>query len=180
MEEQDEFMPKSPFARKIYRYFTSGSSQFDRHQIKKWMKSDNLEVLGTVHSYVDDRSYSSKISPPFALKDFLELQKKYFSRCILENPEQPWVHNRAEAILDLIQWFYEFWNHPDITQGLLDDFNSWIAKLYKEGDKDVKDEIVHVVFLHLFEDKKVKKLFANWKDDPDLKEAYLKAVEMNP
>ena len=180
MEKHFDIMPKSPFAQKIYRYFESGIPQFDGNLIKKWMKSTNIEVLGTIHSYVGDRIYSSKISPPFVAKDFLELQKKYFSRCILEDPEQPWVHNRAEAILDLMPWFYNFWNNPDITQNLLDDFNAWIAQIYKEGDTDVKEEIIHVVFLHLFEDKKVKKLFSNWQDDPDLKEAFLLADKMNP
>ena len=162
MEKQDAFMPKSPFAQKIYRYFESGIPQFDGNLIKKWMRSTNIEVLGTIHFYLDEMGYFSKISPPFELKDILELQKKYFSS------------------LDLLPWFYNFWNHPDITQSLLNDFNSWIAQIYKEGDTDVKEEIIHVVFLHLFEDKKVKKLFSNWQDDPDLKEAFLLADKMNP
>jgi hypothetical protein len=47
-----------------------------------------------------------------------------------------------------------------------------MEKLYRAGDEGIKRAVVDGILEHLLEEKGLRKFFADWKADPQLKTAY--------
>jgi len=148
-----------------------------REKVKKWMKSDNLEVLGAVFSLLTEKPYYLNIAPPFSIEDYHPFMKHYYKRCFLENPDGEWSSSRYEAGWSFVYWFIGLWDDSEVSRHMIDELKIFLAQLYKNGDDNLRTCIVTATLEHLFERRYISQYFADWKNDPILKIAYSEAME---
>jgi hypothetical protein len=173
----NDYKPKSKLAKEIYNYFQSNLDVYDGGLIKKWLKSNEIEALAVLDVFINEEKYYLKIQPPLTFLDYYNMVLKYFSLCLKNDHMSAWINSRYTAGRDLIGWFMSFWNDKKVPRKYLNQMKDWIAGLYKEGDKELKECIITATLEHLFEDIKVLKFFSDWENDPELKEAYESAKE---
>jgi hypothetical protein len=146
--------------------------------VLSWMNSADLEVQGAVsHILLDHPERTHKIKPPLDREDYEVFLRTYLARCIRENPSGKWPHTRYIAGYVVVGWLLKHWRRGDLTPAYLKVWKSWIRDLYLTGDENVRDAVVNGILEHLFEEKAMRKLFADWCDHPELRVAYELACE---
>jgi hypothetical protein len=140
--------------------------------VRRWMVSEDLEVLGFAEATINDRRF--RIEPPLSQDEYLNFRKRYLARCFIENPDGEWSDSRYSAGWDLVRLILHLWD-ADSSQPALVDFKNWLARLYKQGDKTLQTCIVHATLEHVFERKPLRNFFSDWKRDPELAKAYEEA-----
>jgi len=146
-------------------------------KLKCWMESRDIEVLGAVASFISDARYFTRIKPPIRFDDTHTFLLRYFKRCLLENPDGEWADSRYSAGRDVYLWFVSLWNKKNTRSVVFDDYKALLASLYRTGDAELRTCIVTATLEHLFETSSIRKFFADWKEDPILKQAYDEAAE---
>jgi hypothetical protein len=142
--------------------------------LKHWMTSDDIEVMGFVDAMIHDGRF--RIEPELPLQDYLEWVKRYYGRCLRENPDGEWSDSSYSIGADFVGVFLSLWDDEhSLSREVFVDLKEWLATLYKNGDSRLRTCIEHATLEHLFERKAVKKFFADWKDDAILKAAYNEA-----
>jgi hypothetical protein len=144
-------------------------------KLRQWITSGDLEVLGYVHSLLDDQRFRSE--PPLTLEEYLEFLKRYTERCFVENPESQWASSRYMAGYDLVGAFAAMWRDPAVPRSVFGDIKSWLAEIYRKSSDEVRTCIEQSTLEHLFENPEVRALFADWKLDPVLCTAHKAATE---
>lgn len=175
MEQTEEF--ESQLAKDIYRFFHSQKDNYDGHIIREWIKSGNIEDLSLLYVLLNKKKYFMKIEPQLSFIDYFNLIKNYFTLCLETDHDHPRIISRYTAGRDLIGWFMSFWNDKKIPRKYLVEMKDWLAELYKKGDNYLKECLITATLEHLFEDSGVLNFFSDWKNDPELKEAYESAKE---
>lgn len=139
-------------------------------QLRGWMKSDDIEVLGHIHTVLNDDRF--RVHPPLFPEESRQFTMRYFERCLRENPEGEWSDNRYSAAWDIVQWFLRLWDDASLPRAVLAEIKHWLGSLYNEADEGLRKCIATATIEHLFERKEVRKFFADWENDPVLKAAY--------
>jgi hypothetical protein len=143
--------------------------------IQNWMVSSDIEILGFTHALLSDRRF--RIEPPISISEYIEFSKRYYERCLKENPNGDWSDSRYSAGADLVNIFVSLWKDSSVARPLLAQLKAWLGKLYKEGDAEIRTCIVQATLEHLFEHKDVREFFSDWKNDAVLAKAYTEASE---
>lgn len=143
-------------------------------QIKEWMKSSDIEVLGLVSSTIREGRF--KVEPEMDLNDYVQFFKLYYGRCLRENPDGDWSDSRCSAGWDLVNLLSGMWRQDGVPRSVMEGWKKWLADLYVEGPKELRLCIVQATLEHLLEQKEFRKFFADWKTDPVLKVAYEEAL----
>jgi len=142
-----------------------------------WMQCNDIHTLGAVYVFLTTDVHYKRIDPPLEFNDYKEFIKKYFARCIVENPDSQWADSRYSAGWDLVNWFNSFWEDNTVSRNVLKEIKEWLAGIYIDGNEDVKECIINATLEHLFENKKIANYFVDWKKHPSLSDAYKKAME---
>jgi hypothetical protein len=61
-------------------------------QVKEWMASTDIEVLGLAHALILERRFP--IEPELSLGDSIPFFKHYYGRCFRESPDGEWSDSR--------------------------------------------------------------------------------------
>jgi hypothetical protein len=141
------------------------------------MNSQDIEVLGVVYAFFTDQKHSNRVRPPLDFGAYHKFVMRYYERCFRENPEGDWANSRFEAGCDLVNWFAILWNDKTVPRSALQELKVWLAGLYRSANPDLRICIVQATLEHLFEPKKFRSFFADWKDDPVLRVAHSEAME---
>jgi hypothetical protein len=112
-----------------------------------------------------------------SFEDYQSFAREYFGRCLREDPKGAWINSRYSAGWDLVGWIASLWKDKSAHKVALDEWKSWLADMYKQGDADLRTCLVTATLEHLFEQRGMAKYFADWKADPILAEAHAQAVE---
>ncbi len=147
-----------------------------REKIESWMQSSDIEVLGAVRYLILDKRYFKKIRPPLELKDYQKFLLHYYERCIRENPDGEWSETRYEAGWALVNWFVNLWDDPSVSRRFVEEIKAWMAKLYKDGNEEIRKCLITATLEHLFEKKKIAKYFSDWCEDDILRSGYDEAL----
>jgi len=169
-------MGPSQVIEEIMRYFDN-NDPIPKTSINEWSSSEDIEVLGVLCNLILDSRCYKRINPPLTIEEYQQIILNFYGRCILENPQGEWSEPRYIAGYELMRWFMGLWNDKNVPRKEILKIKNWLAEMYKQSDKGVKNCIVVSVLEHLFEDKKVRRFFADWQRDPILKEAYSEAME---
>lgn len=161
----------------IYDYFENNREVYDGLLIRKWLKSNKIELLSALSSLLREKKYYLKIKPPLTFLDYYNLVIDYFSLCFEKDHSDPCIDSRYSAGRDLIYWFMNFWNDKKIPRKYLKHMKDWIAEIYKNGDKELKECLITATLEHLFEDTEIREFFSDWQEDPELNEAYESAKQ---
>jgi hypothetical protein len=137
-------------------------------ELRSWMQSDEIEVLGFVENVVDCGKF--RIEPVLPPQEYLAFRKNYVRRCLIENPDGDWSDSRYSISDVLIGLIVEIWQN-DANQQAVADLKKWLADLYKSGDNGIRICIENGTLEHLPRTIRPK-LLSDWKRDPDLRQAY--------
>ena len=143
------------------------------NQIRTWMKSGDIEILGYAYSMLDDARF--RITPALSLDEYIEFLEHYYGRCFRENPQGEWADSSYSAGWDLVHVFVRLWDDEEVPRSVLAGLKEWLAAVYRDGDERLQTCIKHATLEHLFERTPIKKYFSSWKDDPVLTEAFREA-----
>lgn len=141
--------------------------------VKEWMTSDDLEVLGFIDSLIHE--HRIQIEPALPLADYVEWVKHYYGRCFHENPDGEWSDSSYSAGWTLVSIFVSLWDDDKVNRKYVLELKNWLAKTYKSADERLRTCIVNATLEHLFERKQIGKYFSDWKSDPVLAAAYVQA-----
>jgi len=139
-------------------------------QIKDWMTSPDIEVLGLVCSTINERRF--RIEPELSLEEYVDFYKLYYGRCMRENPDGKWSDSRWSAGATLVNLIASMWRHDGVPRSVLEGWKHWLAEQYRNGSEDIRTCIVQATLEHLLEQEHFREFFADWKKDPVLKHAY--------
>jgi len=142
-------------------------------ELREWMKDDEIEILGFAGAMIHDGRF--RIEPPLPLQEYVGFEKTYYERCLRESPDGEWSDSRYTAGYDLVNVFAGLWRNPEVPRPILDELKSWLGRLYKAGDEEMRTCIVHATLEHLVEQKPIREFFSDWSRDTVLKVAYEEA-----
>jgi hypothetical protein len=138
--------------------------------VKRWMKSPDIEVLGFTDALIHDGRF--RVEPPLSVGDYVVWVKHYYGRCFRENPDGEWADSSYSVGWQFVRVFIKLWDDYAVPRELLFELKTWLARLYKSGDKRLQTCIVTATLEHLFERKPIRKYFVDWRNDPALATAY--------
>jgi hypothetical protein len=131
--------------------------------VQRWMASGDIEILGFTQALLSDRRL--RIEPPISLSEYIEFTKRYYERCLRENPDGEWSDSSYSAGMDLVNIFAGLWRDSSVPRPVLTDLKKWLGQLYKEGDSGIRTCIVQATLEHLFEQKDLREFFFDWLKD---------------
>jgi hypothetical protein len=136
-----------------------------------WMATIEPDVRGATYGFLHSAQVS-RINPPLAFDEVFDFTLQYYEWCITTDPAPgAWANTRYSAGWDMVSWFCKLWDESR-EKKYFEKIKSRLAALYKAGDPDLKKAIEHATIEHLFENKQIRKFFADWERDADLKTAY--------
>jgi hypothetical protein len=141
------------------------------------MKSSDMETLGALVELITNKRYYTNIDPPLSLDNYHPFMTHYYERCFRENPQGEWVDSRYSAGSSFVNWFTGLWNDPEVPRNTISDLKALLAKLYLEGDEDLRVSIITATLEHLFENPQILNFFSDWREQPILRIAYDEATE---
>ena len=143
--------------------------------VQRWMASSDIEILGFTHALLSDHRF--RIEPPISLSEYVEFSKRYYERCLKENPDGDWSDSRYSAGADVVNIFASMWRDSSVPRPILEDLKMWLARLYRAGDSEIRTCVVQATLEHLFEQKQIREFFADWLNDEVLAVAHAEASE---
>lgn len=152
-----------------------GPRPIARQRVLEWMRVDDIECMGALHSLITD--HYDRIQPALQFDEYQPFVLTYFRRCVLEDPQSEWAETRYGAGHRFIGWFVWCWRDPTRRASTVPEFKEWLAALYLAGDADVRKALVQATLEHLFENPEVAKYFSDWRGHPVLSTGYDEAME---
>jgi hypothetical protein len=143
--------------------------------IQRWMDSGDIETLGFTHNLLSESHF--RVEPPISVAEYVRFTKHYYERCMRENPEGAWSSPSYIAGGELVNIFASLWRDSSVPRSVLEDLKVWLGHLYSKGDANLQKCVVHATLEHLFEQEKIRELFADWQNDRVLAVAYEEASE---
>ena len=142
-------------------------------EVRKWMKSEDVEVLGFAAAMIGDGRF--RIEPPLPVDEYASFQMHYVGRCLRESPDGEWSDSAYSAGWNLVRIYIHLWEDERVPRPILLDMKRWLADIYKGADEKLRLCVVHVTLEHLFERGPIRQFFNDWQKDPALAEAYKQA-----
>ena len=139
--------------------------------IQKCMESKDWDLMDATYVLLNS-VHVQRINPPLSFDEVFEFMLNYYILSLKDNPTprgKPPM--RYSAGWDLVAWFCHLWD-DGVEKRYFERIKSQLADLYKCADSDLRRAIEHAIIEHLFERKPIRRLFANWKKDPQLRPAY--------
>lgn len=144
----------------------SAGAAIARDDVMRWMRIEDIHALGAVHALIHDRWHYTRIDPYLTFEDYRSFNLRYFERCIRENPDSEWADTRYSAGWGLVGWFKGLWKDKSTPSTVLAELRDWLRVLYVGGGEEIQECLITAVFEHLFDDRKIRKFFSRWADDP--------------
>ena len=138
--------------------------------LREWMKSSDIEIVGFAYHMTGNARF--RIEPSLPVEEYVDFIKRYYERCLRENPDGDWSDSRFTAGTDLVNVFGHLWRDSQVPRPLLDDLKHMLGRLYKAGDDEIRISIVQATLEHLVEQKPIREFFSDWQKDPVLRVAY--------
>jgi hypothetical protein len=149
--------------------------QIPLSEVREWMKSRSLHERGCLFGFLTRPQESAKIEPRPDLAEVDAFVQSYLRDCIEINPDSEWTDSSYEAAWAICNWIRWLRRDPEN-----DDLVSGWVKLLEEligiGDSRVRSVIVNGTLEHLFQEKRLRKLFAHWQKDPSLRAIFEEAM----
>lgn len=168
----------NPLLEEIERELLAADAErpLSAESVRRWMKTTDLEAMGAVFTLLHEPQHYNRITPPLVFDDYRSFHLRYYEACFRENVDGKWCDSRYIAAHSLVRWFCGLWRDDSVPRVALDELKSLLARLYREGDADLKSAVVTGSLEHLFGDKNIRRFFADWKDDSELSSALQEAL----
>lgn len=150
----------------------SADGAVSRDDLRRWIDSGDLLTWSAVYALLERPSTDI---PAGEAADFM---RRYLIRCIEENPTPgDYLHGGFEAAWDLAALLKEWRARGGRVATSIRGIALELEKLFRRGDPATRNRISCGVMEHAFEDAALRPYFANWDRDPELREAYIMAME---
>ena len=134
--------------------------------LQRWIDSGDLLTWSAVFALLE------RPSTAYPAGDAADFMRRYLLRCVEENPPSgDYLHGGYEAAWELAGLLKK-WGSRSIRGIVVD-----LERLYRRGDPATKNRVLCGVLEHAFEDPSLRKSFASWERDEELRDAYRLAVE---
>lgn len=140
-------------------------------QVRRWMSSDDSEVLGATYELLTDAKHTRRIVPALPFDDVFAFILRYFDFCLRNSPDGEWVHDRYSAGHEFVSFFVALWDEGN-ERKYFEAMKSLLRDLYTKGTSELKGCIELAIIEHLFERQDIREFFNDWRDDPQLRPAY--------
>jgi hypothetical protein len=147
-----------------------------RKKVHEWMATSDLHAMGALYALISEPEQCSRIHPPLDKYEVDAFLRRYFERCILEDPESEWADSRSSAGWDIARWLKHWTKSKDFASEELAEWAKWLAELYKRGDGAIQLSIETTILEHVLDEPAIAELFANWRSDPALAAGYQRSV----
>ena len=147
------------------------SSAIPESQVRRWMLSNDPEVLGATYSLLMNAKLTERIIPSLSLDEVFAFILRYYELCLKNNPQGEWVDDRFTAGCEFVRVFVSFWDERR-DEKYFGEMKSLLSRLYLEGPAELKDSIEQAIVEHLFERSDIQQFFSDWRDNPQLRPAY--------
>jgi hypothetical protein len=149
-----------------------------RAEAEAWMQSDDLQILGLVVQALVDYGDLERIEPRLDTQVVYDFLMRYYEHCIREDPPIEWADGRYTIGMSIVPWYHGAPETDDQPrQEFLARVKQLLARLYLEGDEDIRDAVVCGTLEHILEQPRWREFFKDWCDDPILRETYGRAME---
>jgi len=142
------------------------------------IKSDDLEFKGILYCMLSEnqRYYI------FEVDDVVSFKKEFYTAFLLEcftfKGENDFIPSQYFATYELAGWIIGWYKKRLFNADEFLKFQNTIKKIYQNSDRDIKILIINGLFESLFINKKISKIFSNWKRDNVMNIAY--QLGLNP
>ncbi|MCE5198856.1 MAG: hypothetical protein ABFD54_00280 [Armatimonadota bacterium] len=163
--------------RKIEIYMSS-QADIPLDDVRSWMHHDSIDVIGAVADIVTYLPYYERVRPPLPQEELEAFLFKYYERCLREDPKSEWAASRYAVGQEITGWFTAVPKSEDThLQTFLLRMKHWMSQLYLAADSEVRNAIVTGALEHILEEPRWREFFLDWRNDPNLSEAYDQAIE---
>jgi hypothetical protein len=163
-------------ATEVINLLSAQQGPAELEQVRRWMKSPNLEVNGIVFNLLFEHANRVEAPPENEQEDFF---LNHLLRCIRENPQSFYVRNRYMAGHALRAWFERLWAVGRIKQSRLAQIRDALAELARQESPEIKDVIIVSILEHLFRNPQLAEFFAGWKREPGLRTIHQEAIKLS-
>ena len=147
-----------------------GPGPIAHSDVERWIASGDLRVLMELNSLIFGQI--ERVVPAMSMMEVCGFVEVYFERLFLELPRGTYA-----MTLECISWFRALWNDPSTPRQFVQNLKQMLAEVCRSGNRVARDRAVYGVLEHLFESPEIAALFSDWKDDPELKDAYCEALD---
>ena len=160
---------------KDVRAALNGEDMIPKERVLGWMRESALDTRGAVYQLT--RTEWARIQPELTMSEQCEFMLDYLVECLVKDPaSSKWAHTGFEAGWELASWLKHLKRLPD-TNDFLARVAAQFTAAYRKGDSDTRNRIETSALEHIFEEPSLRPFFEEWRDDPQLREAYQFASE---
>lgn len=145
-------------------------SSISGDDLVSWMNVSNIETLGVLYDAISDPAIVQRVRPGLSTAQAQDFLRRYFGRCLLENPQGEWADSRYTAAWDAARWLKASWTSLHDSERL--QWKEWLTDLYRHSDATVRESLETGLLEHIFSDRQIARYFIDWEQSPDLREAY--------
>jgi len=146
-------------------------------KVREWMATTDLDAMGALYALLSEPGQVTRIKPPIDKYEVSPFLRRYFERCIVEDPQSEWADSRYSAGWDIARWLKHWVESRDLDSSELAEWTRWLGELYKRGDNAIQLSIETATLEHVLDDPAIAKLFAAWLNDPALAEGYRRSLD---
>lgn len=128
------------------------TTRLDPANVRKWMKSDDLEAMGALMALLSDSRHDSRIDPPLEPEEYYPFVRDYYMRSMLENPDSEWADPTTIAGHDFARWFQRLWRDVDVPRSVVLELKDSLKRTYIAASPEVQVNIVTSALEELFKD----------------------------
>lgn len=155
--------------------WTPRTNTLQLDDIHRWLKSDDIEVLGFTSALIHDARF--RIEPPLPCNEYKDFVIHYYARCLKEDPQGKWADSSYSAGSSLVNIFGSLWRDSSVPRETMKELKDWIGRLYVEGNEALRTCLVTATLEHLFEQRDIREFFSDWEKRPVLARAHKQACE---
>jgi hypothetical protein len=139
-------------------------------KVRDWMKTDDIHAMGALYHLLSEVTQCSRIHPPPSRDEVVPFLRRYFSRCINEDPQSAWADSRHSAGWDLAN-LLRCHEKTSENEELLE-WSDWLADLYRAGSSAVRLAVETAILEHILDKEELRRSFSGWLKDPELAPAF--------
>jgi hypothetical protein len=136
------------------------------------MGSDDIDVLGALHSYLTESPERLRIEPPLPPEEYETFLLRYLGLCLHGYPDSEWAEDVYSAGRLWGNLFRERWRESGGPSPQVEALKTWLADYYRAAGFSLQGRIITSLLEHLFTDEEFAAYFSDWREDPVLREAY--------
>ena len=139
------------------------------------MADSDLETRAIIYE-LTNKAWS-RISPEPSMDEQCAFMSEYLLACIKVNQsDQEYIHSGYEAAWELAAWLKHL-GTLEGTEKVIARVVRDLEKLYRLSDAKTRNRIETGAVEHILEDRRLRRFFLHWREDPELKSAYELCLE---